>query len=164
MATLEERVKAIETWIEERKNQQITSPLDEKSQVILNEYFLSINRAFLFTNPSGMDFVYFIAQQANKTVVMSGQNNLIGYIANTSDVLNAGVNVVTGEQITDMVDDTMVVLWTTGTMPGGLSTGGAIYYVVQSTGPTFKLSLTLGGAAINITSAGEGEQFLEIIG
>jgi len=165
METIEERLKAVEQYIEERKLQQITSPLDEKSQVILNEYFLSIKRAFLFTNPSGMDFVYFIGEQGNKTVVMSGQNNLIGYVPNSStDFINAGANVVTGQQFTDMPNDVMLVLWSTGTVPAGLSTGGVIYYTVSSTGSSFKLSLTLGGVAINFTNNGEGEQFFEIVG
>lgn len=165
MATMEERVRALEQYVEERKQQQITSPLDVKSQVILNEYFLSITRAFLFTNPSGMDFVYFIAKQGDKTAVISGQNNLISYVPNsTANTFNAGTNVVSGQQITDMADDVMIVLWTTDTMPAGLSTGGAIYYTVNSTGSTFQVSLTLGGAAINFTSNGVGQQFYEIMG
>lgn len=39
-------------------------------------------------------------------------------------------------------------------LPGGL-TEGTIYYVVSSTTDTFKVSLTAGGSAVNISSQGE---------
>lgn len=46
---------------------------------------------------------------------------------------------------------------TAGTAIGGL-TSGAFYYVVGATANTFQLALTLGGAAINLSSAGVGNQ------
>lgn len=42
-----------------------------------------------------------------------------------------------------------------GTLPGGLS-GGVRYYVVSATTDTLKLSLTVGGSPVDITSAGAG--------
>lgn len=44
------------------------------------------------------------------------------------------------------------------TLPTGL-TEGTLYYVVSSTTDTFKVSLTLGGAAVDITALGGGEFF-----
>jgi len=46
-----------------------------------------------------------------------------------------------------------------GALPGGLA-GKTDYYVVQSTGATCKLSLTQGGAAIDVLDVGSGTHFL----
>lgn len=43
-----------------------------------------------------------------------------------------------------------------GTIPGGL-TEGTVYFVRDSTSDTFKLAATLGGVAIDITSAGTSD-------
>ena len=52
---------------------------------------------------------------------------------------------------------------TSGTIPGGLTIleynyphGGHLYYVINKTANTFQVSLTLGGSAVDITSAGAG--------
>lgn len=54
-----------------------------------------------------------------------------------------------------LVDDMIVTLDSTGTMPGGLVTA-TDYYVVSATTSTFQLSSTLAGAPEDITSAGVG--------
>lgn len=46
---------------------------------------------------------------------------------------------------------TGITLTTTGALPGGLSVG-TVYFVVSSTGNTFSLALTVGGAPITTTS------------
>ena len=75
---------------------------------------------------------------------------------------NAGTDVIsyTGT----LVDGQIIQVFTTGATPstigvtpGGLFTGTP-YYVVSASGSTCKLSLTSGGVAINITSAGTGIQ------
>jgi hypothetical protein len=60
---------------------------------------------------------------------------------------------------TALADGTTLELFTTSAAPAGLSTG-TTYYVVNSDTPTAscKLSLTAGGAAINITGTGTGTQ------
>lgn len=52
-------------------------------------------------------------------------------------------------------DGQLVRLATTGVLPAGLS-GDVSYYVVNATSTTFKLSLTLGGSAVDITAAAGG--------
>ena len=49
----------------------------------------------------------------------------------------------------------VIVMYSSGTMPGGLTTNQA-YYVVNKSGIAFQVSLSIGGAAVNITSAGSG--------
>jgi hypothetical protein len=55
------------------------------------------------------------------------------------------------------VDTNTVVVWSVpgDPLPTGLSEG-TIYYVVSATTDDLKLSLTSGGAAINITAIGAG--------
>jgi len=54
-----------------------------------------------------------------------------------------------------LVNNTAVILQTTGALPTGL-TAGAIYYVVNSTGITFNLAATPGGTAIITTGTQSG--------
>lgn len=72
----------------------------------------------------------------------------------------------TGEASTDRIlsaghglaDGTAVYIKNTGgALPGGLA-ADTLYYVVASTANTLKLSLTVGGAAVDITSDGTGTQ------
>lgn len=58
---------------------------------------------------------------------------------------------------------TQIELFTTGTLPTGLSTN-TTYYVVNSSGTTFNVSLTSGGAAINTTAAGSGTHTFGLLG
>ena len=66
----------------------------------------------------------------------------------TPTSVDSGADTITyaGHQL---VNDNQVKL--TGTPPGGL-TVGTLYYVVQVSGNTFKLSTTQGGSAVNITT------------
>ena len=52
-------------------------------------------------------------------------------------------------------DGTIVHVASTATLPTGLS-ANTVYYVISSTSSTFKLSLTSGGSAIDISSTGSG--------
>jgi len=61
-----------------------------------------------------------------------------------------------------MANNTLIVLSSNHTLPGGLS-DKARYYVINSTGATFQVSLTQGGAAVAISSAGTGEHFIGIV-
>ena len=52
--------------------------------------------------------------------------------------------------------NTMIVRFSSvGTLPAGL-TAGTVYYIINATTNTFKVSLTEGGAAVNIASGGSG--------
>lgn len=64
----------------------------------------------------------------------------------------------TADRITlleDIVDGIPVVLTTTDTLPAGLELA-TTYYTVNSVGKTAQLSLSRGGAAVDITDAGTG--------
>jgi len=59
----------------------------------------------------------------------------------------------------DITENTAVQFDTTGTLPTGLSLG-TIYYVENSTGPTFNLSASAQGDSIVVTAAGSGTSYL----
>lgn len=61
-----------------------------------------------------------------------------------------------------IVDNMIVAFTTSNTLPAGMGTG--LYYVINAsdsgTSATFKISNSLGGAAVNITSTGTGTHYL----
>lgn len=59
-------------------------------------------------------------------------------------------------------DDQQVTLTSTGSLPSPLLTG-QFYYVIDATTNSFKLSLTSGGSAIDITDTGVGVHYWEYI-
>ena len=54
-----------------------------------------------------------------------------------------------------LVDGTMIIMTTSGTLPAPI-TADTVYYVVGSTATTFQLALTSGGSAITFTDQGSG--------
>ena len=80
-------------------------------------------------------------------------NATIGVTGTTFTVSIATPGVVT--TTISLADGEAVSLLTTGALPTGL-TVGTIYYVVNSTGTTFNLAATAGGAAINTTGTQSG--------
>jgi uncharacterized phiE125 gp8 family phage protein len=67
----------------------------------------------------------------------------------------AGTDLLTVYGRTFANNDVLQLINSGGTLPGGLSSGTP-YYVVNASGSTFKLSLTSGGSAIDVTQAGTG--------
>jgi hypothetical protein len=102
----------------------------------------------------------------NITVTDAGHGAQTGDFVTFSGAIALSTQTYTATAATDLIsfttalsNGTTLQLFTTGTAPAGLSTG-TTYYVVNSNTPTAscKLSLTSGGAAIDITGAGTGTQ------
>jgi hypothetical protein len=93
--------------------------------------------------------------QANDFVTFSGAIGLSTQVYTVNDVTD--VFTVTSP----LPDGTAVNVLSSGTPPGGLSLGQT-YYVVSSSGTTFKLSLTNGGSPIDITTTGTGTQSITV--
>lgn len=164
----EQRLQALEKWKEQKIVQQISFPLDIQSQQILNEHFVSFGGILFFINSSGDLFKQILLKQGNTIESVSALTSLVLYEASAStDTLNIIQAVVkpTPEFSGTVVNDERIVIYTTDTEPGGLTSAGQ-YYVINASngGRTFKVSATLGGAAINITSAGTGQQYFFSIG
>jgi hypothetical protein len=108
-----------------------------------------------YTNPSGREFWSgFFQFKDNQTLINLDKysdttgvirKNYLEYTASTSDTLTSPNH--------GLSDGQQVWLYTTGNMPTGLSSG-TIYFVINSATNTFRLSESLGGAAINITATG----------
>lgn len=67
--------------------------------------------------------------------------------AATTDIFNATSH--------GLLNNDVIFFSTSGTLPAGI-TANTPYYVRDVTGNTFKVSLTLGGAAVDVTSTGSG--------
>lgn len=162
IAQLKRKVEELEKYVKERKVQQIIDPLDERSRKILNKYFLSIVTQFTSTGVGSTEFQNYIIKQDNKGYRAVSELPIYTFAANSStDTLEIGTNVITGEQ-GSYPNDTQIVVFAnfTGTLPSPLSSA-LTYYVVGASGNNIQLSATLGGAAINLTDAGTGEFYIQ---
>lgn len=154
---LENRIQALEKWQKERQLQQIVFPLDIKSIEILNKYFLSIVQDIEFYEGDAVDgyelITHYLTKQGNKYVDLR-KSKLIPYTVDISTdyltTLQGGVN---------FTDNFILYFATTGTQPTVLNTA-IPYYVINSDGQRFQISETAGGAAVNFTDIGTGNQFI----
>lgn len=89
-------------------------------------------------------------------------NALLGTSPQTFTVTIASPGVVTYLGAL-LLDNTAVVLETTGSLPTGL-TAGTVYYVVNATGSTFNLAATSGGTAITTTGTQSGTHTISVRG
>jgi hypothetical protein len=112
--------------------------------------------------------VTFAASNGSKTITVTdaGHGAQTGDFVTFSGAIALSTQAYTANASTDKItfttalaDGTTLQLFTTSAAPAGLSTG-VTYYVVNSDTPiaSCKLSLTLGGAAIDITGTGTGTQ------
>jgi hypothetical protein len=82
--------------------------------------------------------------------VKLGQTQTSVFTGAITDIITSTISLKNGHTVT---------LTTTDTLPAGLATG-TTYYVIDSSGVTCKLSLTVGGTAVNITDTGTGTHTL----
>jgi hypothetical protein len=106
-----------------------------------------------YQNNFGQDLIY-----GYKGGVLYYWNALIGTAPATFTITIAVPGVVTFTSI-ELVDNTAVVLDTTGALPTGL-TVGTVYYVVNASGSTCNLAATPGGAAITTTGTQSGTHYV----
>ncbi len=149
---LQQRIEALEQWKAERERQQITFPLDIQSRIILGEHFMHILKTINYevVGAAAHMISTYMGSQGTQNFELNPQT-IFSYTANiTTDTLTTTVN---------FANDTDVYLYTDDTYPAPFAVN-TIYYVVNSTGNTFQLALTVGGAAINITTIGSGAQYI----
>lgn len=147
------RIEALEKWRSDKGFQQVTYPIDVRSVDAINKYFPNIIDEVLL-NVGGT------AQKFRTLLIKQGENiyGLQVYNHFTRFTADPGSDVITF-YLGSFVNDTKLVLLTSDTVPAGLALG-TFYYVVSSSGKTCKFSASVGGAAIDITDAGVGEQFM----
>lgn len=149
---LEREVNELKTWKNERIRQQISFPLDEVSKkIILKDTFI-VKDLLNFTRANGVVFPFGVTTINNdKLITLSTLPTLHIYTTDSSDLItsvNHGFD-----------NDDQVTVISSDVVPAGLAEGTK-YYVINSTPNTLKLSLTSGGAAVNITDSGTGTQYI----
>jgi hypothetical protein len=106
-----------------------------------------------------------ITSAGGVTTLSGGSTGLRTYTTPTKSttISVASPAVFTVASIDLPANNTQIELFTTGSLPTGLSVNTA-YYVINSVGTTFNVSLTSGGVGVNTTVAGSGVQTFGIIG
>ncbi len=150
------RIEALEKWQKARTAQQITFPLDIQSYKVLIKYFMSIVSVvdFRITGLGDRRLFTYLGQQDSLRFQVAPQT-LFKYTA------NATANTFTLAD-SALPDDTAFTLWSDGTYPPPLDVD-TIYYVVNASGSTFQVAASSGGAAINLTGIGSGQQYLQVV-
>lgn len=156
---LENRIKELENWKAEKMKQQIKFPLDIESLEILNKYFLRIydTADILNTDYPGETTILrkFFGKQ-DRFFVDFNESKFFAYSVNIT------TNFITlSDPRRNFKDGTVLWFATSDTAPAPIDiTGATSYFVRDSTGNTFKIALTDGGVAIDITDVGVGRQFI----
>ena len=149
---LENRIQALEKWKTERERQQIVYPLDVNSINVLSKYLMRITGEIeTVGGAAGNTFIQYIGNQDNRKFIVD-RNTYITYTVNVS------TNYITAEG--EYFDNDMLVYVATDDTPPAPLVAGTDYFVINTSGTTFQLSLTQGGAAINITDSGTGAQYI----
>lgn len=162
---LERRIAELEKWKTERQNQQITFPLDNQSITILNKYFMALSEAVVSEGGVGGNvFVTYIGSQGPIKFNV-GANIFFPYTVNVStNVFTVNVPSVafnfSNNQPLYVATSNNGTLGSpaAGVPPAPLDTLTE-YYVISASSNTFKLSATVGGAEIDITDTGTGNQY-----
>lgn len=152
---LEKRIKALEDWKKQRETQQIVYPLDFQSQKILGNYFMHIIGDITTVGGAGGNtFVSYLGQQGPFEFTVDA-NIYIPYTV--TSLADNQVTVAYG----NFEDDEAVSVITSDTAPAPL-VAGIVYYVINSTGQTFKLTTVQGdsGSIVDITDTGTGKQYI----
>jgi hypothetical protein len=152
-------------WKRQKERQQISFPLDIESQKILSKYFLPIKGyGYLLNATASNDYVVGLAETEinNASVPLTFDIYLKKhYVDTATDTIYSDKH--------GFVNDQQVYFLAKGSLPydstqavsvaGGLDTVVPLY-VISSTTNSFKVSTTIGGSAVDITSTGVGDQYV----
>lgn len=152
---LEKDVAELKAWKEARTKQQITFPLDTDSFKVLNKHFLTIMYPIYWVFSDGSRTTNLALKQGEKQYLLD-----LLYQSFTTFSVSVSANTLTVEKdpMGGYANDDVIYLSSTITLPTPLSSNQA-YYVVNASGNTFQVSLTQGGAAIDITDSGSGVHY-----
>lgn len=158
------RLKNVEEWQKKKDAQQIKFPLDVESQVILNKYFMAITKFINYevVGAAAHTVYLYLGSQENQNFQVS-QQTIFQYTVN---VTSNKLTVPDVPETVGFVEDAGVHLNTTaaGTLPAPLAVNTTYYIKSLSksvSGFRFVLAATPGGATINITTTGDGPQYIE---
>ena len=144
-------------WKRLREKQIIPDQLDVVSKEILTRDFLPVYKAGVLLTPiASGDYIskYFQTKIKNQDEVITYTKYKKYTVNPSNDTFSANDH--------GLVNDMQVIFATTDEYPVGVDTTAA-RYVINATAVSFKVSATVGGAAVNITTAGEGDQYFFIV-
>lgn len=161
---LENRIEELKKWKQERTTERFKFPLDFTSRSLVSRAnIIFTGRTFNTNNVQFTDFIggAMLIQIKNVTEPLYYKNVVYTRPLNTFSV-NTSTNIFTYSG-PDIVKDGDIVYFTSGgVLPldstlSTLSTTG--YYIINSGSGTFKISTSLGGSEVDITSAGTGTHY-----
>jgi len=161
---LQSQIDELKARLDARDKQQITYPLDYQSIKILSKYFMYLTKKVLtIGGVASKTFISYIGKQDSDSIDLGpaefvvSENTYVQYTVNTSTNI---ISIIPSTRFR-FVDDEAVYFVTEDAFPDPLD-GVTTYYVISaaSDGLSFKVSDSLGGAEINITTTGTGKQYV----
>ena len=157
---LKKRIEALEKKVNDLYNpasfpQSVIDGLVKRGLVKIEKTLLT---PFTTTDGYNSKYYYMFADIDGKRVVFSNISaqdfTLITDVNTSTDVFTSNSHGFTNGDL--------FTYWTDGTTPSPISNGDSVY-VRDVTTNTFKITNTIGGAALNITTTGTGTQYLQRI-
>lgn len=152
---MEQKLKELEDRIKKLENPTgLPSGLE---QSMINRGFMKVEKAIQYTSQANLEWIELVVRTNN-----NNKSNILltarpaGYIGAIKGVDISNDRLIS--ESNNLYDGAQVNLISTGALPSPLSTA-VTYYVVSSDGGSFKVSLTSGGTAINITDSGLGAHY-----
>lgn len=155
---LENKIREHKAWISARKD-RLSYPLDSRSKLVIQKDMLVFTGK---TQPAITDLLtdltclgLEVSINGRKRAILASLP-LYPFTAATSDVItySAGSFILKNNDV--------IALTSSNTLPAGLSVNTE-YYIINATTNTFKVSLTQGGAAVDITDTGSGSHYFAIL-
>jgi hypothetical protein len=134
---------------------QVIEALQRKGVVVIRE---TLETPFTTIDGYESKYYYAFSKIGNKDMAFSNLSASdfvkVRGVNTSNDTLSVPSN--------DFSNTNPVTFWTSGTAPSPLVNGGT-YYIKDVASDTTKLSATSGGSAVNLTTVGDGQHFLQKI-
>lgn len=157
LTLLEKKVESLIVWKNNLIKERLSYPIDQESRKELNKGVLVFKESNnLAITGLGTDLICLgleiLINNRNRRLVFATYPLYVYTIAGQNAVDNDYLTYAGGFVVHD---NDVIALTTSGFIPSGLDIL-TYYYVINATNNTFKVSLTQGGGAVNITDQGNG--------
>lgn len=146
---MEEKIRQLEERI--RQLEKPTKISDDWRRLLLAEGFLRFQKELFFTSAANIPFNYVFFETDRNSWALSSENtkSFVEFKVDPSNdtIISKNHGLTTDKQID---------FYSSGDLPGGIDAPGIVYWVVNPTQDTFKVSLTALGTPVNITNGGTG--------
>ena len=150
---LQQQIDELKEQIE-RLLSPVDFPLEFKNALVRQGFLKFRENVYRDGGVSGNTFKYLLVDYGNETATIDAGFTQVSFTA------NAGTDVCTANSH-PFSDDQQVSLYSTGTLPAGLSSVDS-YFIINATLNTFQLSLD-GVNPVNITTTGTGVHYAQYL-